>query len=381
MKFKILNSVSELESVSEAWDDLWSRSDVVLPTAKAEPLSICMKHFSASQTFRAVVVEHDQRFLAAFPLVGHRIAPSVEVGRLTHSDWSTGGDLMIDPSVDPAAVARQLGLGLRELPWPLLWMTACRRDLPAWRLLLNEWSVSAPSVVSHERFDVGVVDVPDDFAQFESSWSRNHRRHMRKANRKLDAGGDWELTVSSDLAADEVEPMLRMGFEMEHNGWKGQAGSSVVATPGMFEFYLKQARSFAALGHLQMVFLLFQGKPIAFEYGWIAKGRYFTPKVAYAEKFAQYTPGQLLRYKYLQRMSQERPGETIDFLGPLSEATLKWSTETYQVDTVLVALRPIVGRALVSAYQALRRARRLSPALPVADAGDLELASVPTTRS
>lgn len=359
MEFRILKTVSELRDVADAWDDLWRRSDTALPTAQAGPLSLCLQHFWNSQEFRAIVVENEGRMIAALPLVGASVAPGVHVGRLTHSDWSTGGDLMIDSPTDPDEVVRQLRLGMQELPWPLLWLTGCRRESTAWRLLLNEWVCSSPSVVSHQRFDVGLVEIPDDFDAYQASWSKNHRRHMRKATRKIAADGENELKVFSELAVDEVEPLLRSGFEMEHRGWKGDAGTSVLATSGMFEFYLKQAQQFAATGNLQLVFFYHQGRPIAFEYGWQSKGCYITPKVAYDEQFSQYTPGQLLRYFYLQRMSEEGPGQMVDFLGPLSEATAKWTTDTYTIDTVLVAIRPIVGRALMSAYRTLRRVKGL----------------------
>ena len=363
MQFRILSSADELVSVQDAWDDLWKRSDTPLPTAQAGPLLLWLKHFAAGQQFRAIVVEHEGRMLAALPLVGHRVAPSIQVGRLTHNDWSTGGDLMIDPLADPDAVVRQLGGGFKKLPWPLLWLTGCRPDMTAWRMLLSEWSCSASSVAGHPRFNVGLVDIPADFDKFEKSWSRNHRRHMRKARQRLEADGDWSLDICSDVTPEDVEPLLRSGFEIEHRGWKGAAGSSVLATPGMFDFYLEQARLFAASGNLRLVFLHHHGQPIAFEYGWRSKGFHITPKVAYDERFSQYTPGQLLRYHFLRRMSEECPGEIVDFLGPISDATSKWTTDSYSVDTVLVALRPILGRAMISAYKTLRRARGLPLAL------------------
>ena len=116
-----------------------------------------------------------------------------------------------------------------------------------------------------------------------------------------------------------------IGLEIEDRGWKGRAASSVLKSPGMFDFYLEQARRAALGGQLRLVFLELDGVPIAFEYGWLSKGIYFSPKVAYDEAYAQLSPGELLRAELVERFHADRSCESIDYLGP-SSATADWST-------------------------------------------------------
>ena len=103
--------------------------------------------------------------------------------------------------------------------------------------------------------------------------------------------------VGGDAAAADLEGLLREGFAIEHRYWKGRSGSSVLAMPGLFKFVLEKAREFAARGELSLVFLRHDGRRIAFQYAYRARGTYFLPKIGYDERYARYSPGHALTYE------------------------------------------------------------------------------------
>ena len=65
---------------------------------------------------------------------------------------------------------------------------------------------------------------------------------------------------------------------------------------------------------------------IAFEYGWSERGVYYTPKVGFDDDYSRFSPGQLLRYFVLEDAFLRADRRAIDYLGPISEATAKWTT-------------------------------------------------------
>ena len=84
-----------------------------------------------------------------------------------------------------------------------------------------------------------------------------------------------------------------------------------------------------------LVFLEHNGRAVTFELGHVAKGVYFSTKVGYDPAYAAYTPGQLLRLLWLRQLqSTGRIGvaevHTVDFWGPLVDATAKWSNQQYR---------------------------------------------------
>ncbi len=169
---------------------------------------------------------------------------------------------------------------------------------------------------------------------------------MRKALRRAEKEGGVQLDVRRPQTAEEVRQLLSEGFEVEHRSWKGQTGSSVFASPQVFDFHVRQATCLAQHGLLELTFLRHGSKPIAFEYGWSTGGVYYTPKVGFDEGYSRFTPGQLLRYLVLEKAFANEQLDTIDYLGPLSDATAKWITSSYPVSRLIVATGKL-GRSLL----------------------------------
>jgi len=365
MKLIVLDDIQQLQAQAAPWDDLWRRSEVALPTARAALVALWMEQFAPQANFRAIMVEHEGRLVAALPLVEETLGSVCRIGGLPNNDWSVSGEMLLDPAADRKALITLLAEGLRDLPWPLLRMRLMRPDRAGWQLLDAVSQRASFRTTHYVQHTVGTIDLPSDFAAYEKSWSGNHRRHMGKAQRRLEREGGAELHVYRSLQEDQVEPLLAAGFQLEDQGWKGKEGSSVLATPGMFEFFLRQARQLAAWGQLQLAFLTHGGRSIAFEYGWRAKGVYGTPKVAFDEEFARYTPSQVLRYRLYERLTREAPPPTVDFMGPLADATAKWTTEEYSVGATTIALTPVMGRTMLGALWLARAARqRIRPRSP-----------------
>jgi CelD/BcsL family acetyltransferase involved in cellulose biosynthesis len=347
---KRLDSLDHLRREAQAWDDLWLRSEITLPTARAELVALWCESFTPRQPFSAYVVEQNGRMVAALPLIaGRRLG--LGIGTLPGSQWSPAGDLLLDTQSDACQVLKVLLRALQESDWPLLEFAAVPSGTERWQLLRQALDTMPLPHATRRRCTVNRVQIGHDWPTYWDSRSRSHRRHIRRSAARAELQGTAELECFDALEPADVEPLLRSCFEMEARGWKGTAQSAVLKVPGVWEFYLRQARQLAAWGQLDLVLLKLQGRPIAFEYGWHGKGDYFSPKVGYDETFHQLSPGQLLRYRLLDRFHERRAVNRVDFLGPESDATSKWATERYDVDQILVSLCGGLGCGLVWAYR------------------------------
>jgi hypothetical protein len=357
-----------LRAVAGKWDDLWWRSDVTMPTVRAELVAQWVEQFAPQSRFHALVVEDQDQYVAALPLVDHRIAPLVQVGGLPSNEWAPSGSLLLDEQADTHAVLDVLVEAIEELPWPLLWLDAACLQSAAWKALLSALERAGLKFADHLRYRVGWLAVSGDWQQYQNCWSRNHRQQLRKFARRLEKEGALRVRIESTLAAEQVDVHLRRGFEVEDRNWKGRSGTSVLRTPGMYDFLLRQAQQLAQWGQLEIVTLECQEMPMAFEYAWAAKGVYHSFKVGYDEQFAAFSPGQLLRYYLLERFHDEPVRRGIDFLGPLTGAVAKWRPETYDVGRLVIAQRRPFGRALFCAYRHLwPQVRRMLGKPPLMD--------------
>lgn len=211
---------------------------------------------------------------------------------------------------------------------------------------------------SASLYTIGQVDIVGDWPTYEASRSRNHRQQTRKLWRRIEREGRTQLIRHSHIAPADLAPLLKRGFEVEDRSWKGNAGTSVLHTPGAFDFYLRQAELLNVHGELQLVFLEHEDRPIAFEYGWLAKQTYFSPKVGYDGEFASYRPGQLLRSKLYEEFHTAHDCRLVDYLGPLSDATRSWSNRQYEISRLVIAGRGRTARWGLRLFEALQSARR-----------------------
>jgi CelD/BcsL family acetyltransferase involved in cellulose biosynthesis len=358
-----LGSVAELRSAATAWDDLWRRSDVTTPALRAELIAQWMDHFAPQSRFRALVVEDAGQWLAALPLVGRRTAWMLRAGATVGNPWSSHADLLWD-AVGTAddAVGDALAHASVRLPWPLLWLDGAALDAPQWRALRQALGRCRLTTVCRRRWPSGRVVIDHDWEACCRRWSHAHRRQMARGFRRLAERGEVTLRFCDRLAEEEVRGHLQRAFAVEDAGWKGAAGSSVLRTPGMFDFFLRQARQLAQWGQLALATLDCGPAAVAFAYGLAAKGMFHSCKIGYDARYADCSPGQLLRYCLLERFHTGGDYRGLDFVGPLSDAQRRWCPEIQSVGKLLVAPHGGLGRI------ALRTYGRLRPDEPAVDA-------------
>lgn len=351
---EVLSSPAELRASAAAWDALWKRSAVTLPGAQAEPLAIWLEEFAPRSKFHALVLRDGVRMVASLPLVEQGLAGVLRVGCLPNNYYAMGGDLAIDPDCNPQQVFTHLTAALKQLPWRMLAIQDIAIDAPRWRQFQEAAANAGLAADFEHRWDTGITDIPHDWKQFMASRSRKVRSAMKRSFERLRDAGGSELRVLEYVASHEVEQHLRRGFEVEDRSWKSGAGTSVLRLPRVFRFYCRQAAALAASGNLELAFLEHAGQSIGFMYGIHAKGVYYPAKIGYDDKFAAFSPGQLLNCQMLERFQQMHELEHLDFHGPIGPAFGRWATRSYRSGQLLVAVRGAVGRTVCRAIPKLR---------------------------
>jgi CelD/BcsL family acetyltransferase involved in cellulose biosynthesis len=348
-------SVAELRAMAAVWDDLWWRSNAALPTLRAELIARWMEHFAPQARFHALVVEDQGQWVAALPLVGRRVASLLSAGATLGNSWSEAADLLWDASLTADnAIGDALVETASRLPWQLLWLDSVPIDAPQWRAMRAALERSGVASIARLQGHTGRLHIEHDWNACQRRWSGNHRRKIARLLVRLQSRGDVMLQWRDRFAPQEVEPLLRQALEIENAGWKGAAGTSVLRTPGMFDFFLRQARQLAQWEQLVLATLRCGDTPVAFCYAMAAKGVLHSWKVGYDSQYADYGPGQLLRYSLIERLQGDSEFCALDFVGPLSEAQSHWRPETYPVARLICAPRRWPGRLALQAYRRLR---------------------------
>lgn len=357
----IWRGVEPLRKNADAWDNLWERSTVEQPAARSKPLVAWLESFAKNRKVQTLVVRHGNQLVAALPLVGRRYRHYVPVASLARNSWSYAGELLLDARGNAHAACRLMIENCRRLRMPLVRFEDVPYTSIHWRIFFSAMKNRKIDFKRTETFLVETVKMGDDWDAYKRSCSKNLRKKMQRLSRRLDSQGKVDFACYKNLSTEQVAPLMKQGFEIEDRSWKGQAGTSVLGSPGMFEFFLRQAKALAADGHLCLSFLSCGDRPIAFEYGWISKGVYFSPKVAYDPEYSNFSPGHLLLWRLFERFHSSDQVSRVDFTGPATEATSRWATGSYPVGHVTAAPPGLVG---LSGRVALRAVTHERPSRP-----------------
>ncbi|MGB6045688.1 MAG: GNAT family N-acetyltransferase [Pirellulales bacterium] len=364
-----IRSADQLREHANAWDELWWSSCVSAPAARAELIAQWLDTFLGKEDVRILAVELDGRLVAALPLLLGNKKGLFGVGTLPRSDWTGCGDLLLRPDVDAQLALVPLVAELQNLDCSLLWLDGVSVEAGYWQTFCRFLREAGLNTLCDVRYEVGIVGMHHDWEAYRKTWSRMHRRNMKRHARQLQQQGDLQLRVYSELADDDVAPLIERGFAVEDRSWKGRAGSSVLSSGVNLDYVKRQSMQLNAWKQLELVFLELDGKPIAFEWGWTAKGVYHATKVGYDESYAKWGPGQVLRYLMYEQFFADDIHTSIDFIGDLTPATGKWCTRTYPVGRIVVGKPTVSGRALMLGYRAVRQVRDRGRTAAIVDTG------------
>lgn len=163
--------------------------------------------------------------------------------------------------------------------------------------------------------------------------SRNTRKHLRKAHRRLGERGSVTFEVVS--APDEVTRTLDEGFAVEAAGWKGRKGTAIRSRPDTWSFYEQVAQWAAQRGLLRLFFLRVDGRAVAFAFALQDGERLYDLKSGFDEAFAEASPGVLITREMLSYGAQEGLS-TFEFLGDTADWKLRFATGTRPLHEVQI---------------------------------------------
>jgi hypothetical protein len=158
------------------------------------------------------------------------------------------------------------------------------------------------------------------FKGIKGHFRRNLRRRIRNAQQTC---GELRHTVFDPRVHDFKEWIIR-GLELEHRGWKGKAGSSILSQKEIEQFYLNIAERFSQNNQLYSSVLTLGDQLAAFNFSFIYNDTYYLLKVAYNESLSNFSPGQIMIYFLLQDLF-ERGLKKFEFLGPSMPWKLDWT--------------------------------------------------------
>lgn len=314
--------VEVVEGWADDWRALCDESVDDQPFYRPEWISAHIRAFSPRAKVVLLTVTARGKLLFVLPLLQEwAILSGIPVRKLRGpvNSHSCRFDAVRQKSAEGDAAITAAWNLLRNLPdWDLLEISDVPEGSTISKLVLdasNGGNQTAQVPMRHSPY-VPIPSEPAGLQQLPSN--KKLRSQLRGIRRGLAQKGELKFERSVQRSG------MNRFYELESAGWKGSEGSAIACNPNIRMFYDEVSQAAERYGYLSMYSLELDGELLASHFGLTHKGRYFSPKIAYNEKFPQYAPGHLIVSEILNDCASRGISE-YDITGVNDDWKMKWT--------------------------------------------------------
>ncbi len=194
-------------------------------------------------------------------------------------------------------------------------------------------------------------------AYIDATISGRHRKELRRKENRLSEQG--QLTYTALERDGDVEGWIRDFLNLEASGWKGAEQSALAAKESERSFFQAVAREAFLRDRLMMLAIHLDDQPIALKCNWLTHDAAFAFKIAYDERYAEFSPGVLLELENIRRIHASQTIRWMDSCAAPNHPMINrlW-TERRIIQTLVMPARRGSAEFLVSTMPLLRWAKR-----------------------
>ncbi len=161
-------------------------------------------------------------------------------------------------------------------------------------------------------FDEGDMPAPalEIAKNTDAAEAAARRKSLLRHERFFSRSGSLKVQQLTD--GEEILPHLHEFFAQHRDRWNGTPTPSLFAEESQQRFYRNLTRAAAREGWLRFTRLDWQGRPIAFHFGFCYRGRFLWYKPAFSIDLARHSPGEVLLRQLLLAALAEG-AHTFDF--------------------------------------------------------------------
>ena len=311
-----------------AWNALLEEAGVDHPFLTHEWVRTWWECFGAGHELHVLVVKEGERAIAIVPLMrsnGRLYGSRVRRLEFIGNDHTQRFDVISGPRRHEAYRLIWRTLLRHKAMWDVLVLSRLPADSPTLAALTNLAQESGYLTGVWPSAEAPYIPIQGSWDDYVHRLSPKLRANLRRRGKRLQQLGDVRMEIID--SAPEIGAALEEGLRIEGAGWKGRAGTAVVADEATHRFYALLARRAALRGWLRLHFLSVGGRRIAFDYSLFYAGKAYLLKPAYDPEFAACSPYSQLLVRVLQDHF-DRGAKEFDFLGREDAWKLDWATRT-----------------------------------------------------
>lgn len=309
----------DLKPHAEAWDRLAAASPHQLPALSHAWVSTYLEHrLQEGESWCCLLAFCDTRLVGVLPLV---LTPDRVLGfhrvllRPPRDRHTLSVDAVVTAGFEEASIRAFLAVLDRVTPqWHAAKFVRLPSNSPT--LAVADRKFSRRVLVCESAGTGTFVPTTGDFESYRNGLSRNFRKNLNKATRRLK-----ELSeVRTEFLTEEADalPGLQRFMEVEASGWKGREGWAIARNPGLIDFYSSLVTRLARQGWLEWQFLVGDSRTLAGNLSVRCGRSMVVCKIGYDEVLARFAPGNLLMEQVIRRAFESRDIDKVDLVSDMA---------------------------------------------------------------
>lgn len=346
--FVVTRGRSGLESIRDQWHDLVDRLGQHVALAHAPQwYEAYLETTAEPERVYFFAAYRSSELVAIFPFERRTIyvlGVPLPAWVLPYHDHMPFSDVVARPADLPLLLQRLLDALRQEGAWALLIARNILADSLTAQMVEH---LSIGDRVSRQKGDCHYLDCGQPYESLLASFSRKHRANLRRHRGNLSALGSVEAVTVTDLAA--MDRSFGEFLAVERSGWKGSAGqgTAIALHPELERYYRRLLQAFGARGECELNLLRLDGQCLAAQFC-VSVGRtWYLLKIGYDEKYAKYSPGNVLLEDVLIRLCAD-PEIQVANLASDASWHLNWNPQPLGMADHYLAAPGAVGAVAVS---------------------------------
>lgn len=361
MPVSVTTRPAEASAVGPEWEDLAAHASEPNVFLERWMLVAGLEHFPAPPAL--LVFAYSDRtgeLIGLFPLQrrrGYRQIPVAHVTSWTHPHSPLSTPLLRRGHEDEAVALLFRWLDVSPDAGLMLELKEVGADGPVYASIRRavDQGRRRVDVLTYERALLHSTATKDEYLRRALAGKR--LKEYRRLQRRLSEQG--HLAVESLAADDDVEKWLDDFLDLEHRGWKGEAGTALAVHQHEEAFFLDVGRAAFQRGRLLMLRMSLDGVPIAMKCSFSSGRAAFALKIAYDERWARFSPGLLLELRNIEVVLDGRAIDWMDSCAAHDHFMINrlW-TERRTLCEMIVSQDRLSSRLVTSGIARLRGLRR-----------------------
>ncbi len=312
-----INELHELDSLRATWRRLLLQTANYSFLHTLEWLETSWSHYPLPQKLRVMLVERDGEPLGIVPLCVRTEPRKMGTFRiLTYplNDWGTFYS-PVGPEPQAAFRAAIEHVAATSRDWDFIDLRWVDQAAPEFMSVGESLRACGYDFLVRPRMEVRLVRMTEGWDAYVQTRSRNWRQKMRRDVESLGKkSGEVRLVryrpVAGEGSEAQHDEIYDLCASIAENSWQSEAESqSTLSSPRVRDLLRRLHREAGALGMLDTNILTVGGRPVAFNYNYLAENRTYGLRSGFDQTAGLENCGKILIYKMLEDAFQRGDAE------------------------------------------------------------------------